>query len=581
MGIRLAACSVLIFILKPLYIAALETPDLEPPRAGPPLQADAAADPLAFARRVLQRADATAKLDAQQAAALLQNVLRLGDSLSGGAAAERWRALQARRAARLRDLAAAGAGGQRQECAWQPEREHQQHQQQQKKDQQQRQQDQQQQNQECASVAPEDKPLPPAASAAAAGAGAADGVLVVAGGANGLSNAYVLARALRAVGCALPVEVVYYGAREHHAGSAELLRSLDGAPVAPAGAGAAAGAAAPTVAARLRLVDGAAAAPARPEPHRAPLGGGVQGFAAKVHALTFVTSFDRVLMLDADNTPVQDPTPLFDNPAFLRHGSLFWPDFWTDMWVNTAVYRLLNMPVPWEADPSELAAEAGQVLVDRVRHYDALEYAWLLMNEETVKACLWGDKDVYRIAFHLAGKGGDYSPVAAAPRQLLGGAPGGVLFHLGMAQLAPDGASVMFCHRTAAGKLFPDCITRRGAGWSCVPSFISLELDQAQLLASVRDPTFMEFAPSAVDTAWHEAHCRAPPEAAARAPGPPRLGDPAAAALPRCEDGWQGRRPVPLLPIRRVHGVEALLRWVHSEAFAAALEHHARAAAQA
>lgn len=30
-------------------------------------------------------------------------------------------------------------------------------------------------------------------------------------------------------------------------------------------------------------------------------------------------------------------------------------------WVNLSIYRLLAMEVPWEADPTELAAEAGQV----------------------------------------------------------------------------------------------------------------------------------------------------------------------------------------------------------------------------
>jgi hypothetical protein len=87
----------------------------------------------------------------------------------------------------------------------------------------------------------------------------------------------------------------------------------------------------------------------------------------------------------------------------------------------------------------------------------------------------------------------------------------------------------------------------------------------------------MEFPPSTVDTEWHEANCAAPLEAEAGARGPPmRLGDPAAAALPTCGAGWEGRRPIPVLPVGRVPGVEALMRWVHSEVFLPTLERHAR-----
>lgn len=42
-----------------------------------------------------------------------------------------------------------------------------------------------------------------------------------------------------------------------------------------------------------------------------------------------------------------------------------WPDFWHDLWMEPAVYHLLNVTVPWEADPQYLAAESGQLLIDR------------------------------------------------------------------------------------------------------------------------------------------------------------------------------------------------------------------------
>jgi len=40
------------------------------------------------------------------------------------------------------------------------------------------------------------------------------------------------------------------------------------------------------------------------------------------------SSFQNVLYLDSDNIPLKDPSSLFDTPAFIATGALFWPDFW-------------------------------------------------------------------------------------------------------------------------------------------------------------------------------------------------------------------------------------------------------------
>jgi hypothetical protein len=63
---------------------------------------------------------------------------------------------------------------------------------------------------------------------------------------------------------------------------------------------------------------------------------------------------------------------------------------------------LLGLGTPWEVDPPFRACEAGQVVLDRVRHRDVLEYLWLLNTHSNsgiagtelgvVGQCLWGDK---------------------------------------------------------------------------------------------------------------------------------------------------------------------------------------------
>lgn len=42
------------------------------------------------------------------------------------------------------------------------------------------------------------------------------------------------------------------------------------------------------------------------------------------------------------------------------------------------IYKVLGLDVPWEASSRFRASEAGQLVLDRLRHYDVLEWLWLL-----------------------------------------------------------------------------------------------------------------------------------------------------------------------------------------------------------
>jgi len=64
-------------------------------------------------------------------------------------------------------------------------------------------------------------------------------------------------------------------------------------------------------------------------------------FVGKVAALLHC-SFQEVLLLDADNLPLADPTYLFDDPLYRQRGNLFWPDYWSN-WVNDEVYPFLGL----------------------------------------------------------------------------------------------------------------------------------------------------------------------------------------------------------------------------------------------
>jgi hypothetical protein len=61
-----------------------------------------------------------------------------------------------------------------------------------------------------------------------------------------------------------------------------------------------------------------------------------------------------------------------------------------------------------------------QVLFDRLRHYDVLEWLfWLNSHSNTTYQHMHGDKDTYRLAFGLAGKLQEHRQVALKPRDAM------------------------------------------------------------------------------------------------------------------------------------------------------------------
>lgn len=323
------------------------------------------------------------------------------------------------------------------------------------------------------------------------------GILIVAGGKDQFMNAHILLQLLRhpKINCQLPAELVYYGAREYSALVADAIAAH-----------------ATATGTTVALIDGTKVLITMDtEPHK-PLKH-ITGFKAKVHALTFVTSFDEVLLLDSDNTPMADPTYLFDSEAYMTHGNIFWLDFWTNQWMKPVIYSILGLEVPWEVDPGFRASEAGQLVINRVLHYDVLEYLYLLnlhsnsglpgAPNSVVGSCLWGDKDTYPLAFSLAGKAKLVYNVQHKPMQALAQL-GSRYVHAGMVQRGLYG-ELLFLHRTAAGKLWPHCAVHGGS--TCVIFGITTPVDQQQLVASVPDVTMMEFGIHNLDLSWQKRHC--------------------------------------------------------------------------
>jgi hypothetical protein len=124
---------------------------------------------------------------------------------------------------------------------------------------------------------------------------------------------------------------------------------------------------------------------------------------------------------------------------------------------------------------------------------------------------------------------------------------------------------------TAAAKLLPHCLARHAPDFrGCRPAWVTLPVTQEQLLASVADPSEMRFTPAALDGCWARAHCR---RRGVVGGGGSVAGAAAAAAtaggfdLPDCDPGWEGRTPIPVLPVAAVPGFRRLADWVHDQVF--------------
>ncbi len=177
------------------------------------------------------------------------------------------------------------------------------------------------------------------------------GIVVCAGGHRLLANAYVTLKRLRTL-TDLPVELCYAGPQERPPTFTDL-----------------------------------------PGVTPVELPSELRGFHIKPYAL-LQSSFEHVLLLDADNLPLQPLEPLFD------HDALFWPDL--GRWTHDSLYADFGLDPALNLQSPEF--ESGQIVVHKPTCLEALRAAcWLssaAMRPHVYSKTL-GDKDVFRLAFHL------------------------------------------------------------------------------------------------------------------------------------------------------------------------------------
>ncbi|WP_050024688.1 hypothetical protein [Verrucomicrobium sp. BvORR034] len=232
------------------------------------------------------------------------------------------------------------------------------------------------------------------------------GIVIAAGGDTLLPCLWVLLHRLQATGCSLPVEVWHLGEDEMPGDIRKLLSEKF--PSAT-------------------LVDALAVR----ERHPVKI---LKGWELKVFAMLHC-SFKEVLLLDADNVPMVDPTSVFQNPDYLDRGALFWPDQNRHARGRKAwrAFGLTPAEEDWEV-------ESGQVLVNKGRHWRALNLA-MHLNEHSdyYYRLFYGDKESFYFAWKLLNE-----PFAMAPH------PMQRLQQRTMIQFHPTTGELLFQHRHGA-----------------------------------------------------------------------------------------------------------------------------------
>eukprot|EP00890_Picochlorum_soloecismus_P006573 jgi/Picsp_1/740/NSC_04229-R1_hypothetical protein CHLNCDRAFT_139528 [Chlorella variabilis] len=137
------------------------------------------------------------------------------------------------------------------------------------------------------------------------------------------------------------------------------------------------------------------------------------GWVLKLAAAYFVP-YQEILYLDADSTPLSNPMDMFSLPEYKKSGSLFWPD--TPCQRPRLFDQLIEIGLIEEEEAprrDEHESESGQWLLNRKSHREAIEFTLSMgSHSDFTFSHAFGDKDLFRAGFALAGKAKNYSLVS-------------------------------------------------------------------------------------------------------------------------------------------------------------------------
>ena len=198
------------------------------------------------------------------------------------------------------------------------------------------------------------------------------GIVTCAGGHRYFTNAWILIRMLRYLGCDLPIQLWHLGPNEV---SDQMKRFVSKYGV--------------------ECIDGSALMPKKSFLENESK---IAGWILKSLAITRC-SFEELIYLDADNLPVRDPSFLFDAPEYKRNGALFWPDI-RIISNKDPLWKIFELPYV-----DEPQVETGQLVVNKRSCWHPLLFTEQLnLNADLFYSFAYGGKDLFRFAWRKSGQ---------------------------------------------------------------------------------------------------------------------------------------------------------------------------------
>jgi hypothetical protein len=190
------------------------------------------------------------------------------------------------------------------------------------------------------------------------------GVVIAGGGNRFFPSLYVTVRALRHVGCRLPIQVWYLGRNDEMPAGQQAILAPYGVECVDAD--------------RVR----------RRHPARRLDGWELKAFA------TLHSPFEEVLFLDADCYPCRNPEFLFEREEYRARGAIFWPDITADD--PLLVWSAYGVP-----DPRRLGSvESGELVVNKRLCWRPLNLAWFYNDHSDYYYRYgFGDKHTFEVAW--------------------------------------------------------------------------------------------------------------------------------------------------------------------------------------
>jgi Mannosyltransferase putative len=189
------------------------------------------------------------------------------------------------------------------------------------------------------------------------------GIVICGGGTKYFPGVWVCINMLRRLECQLPIELWHLGPGELNDTMRELVEPLG-----------------------VSCVDGHHVQ----EKHPVRI---LNGWELKPFAIMH-SRFREVLLLDADNVPIVDPTYLFDTPQYKDAGAIFWPDFGR-LGADRNIWSLCG--IPYRDEPE---FESGQILLDKQRCWKELCLTmWFNEHSDFWYRHFHGDKESYHMAW--------------------------------------------------------------------------------------------------------------------------------------------------------------------------------------